>query len=177
MCDQSLSHVQLFASPWTVVHQAHLSMEFSREECWSRLPIIMSGNLLDSGIEPTSLTCPALADKLFTIVPPGKPTLFIGDLYTDLVAKSCLTLYDPMGCSPPGSSVHVIFQGRILEWVVTSFYREFSPPTDWTWASWIAGRFFTNWATREVRWLYIFIHMYPCFKIFLIKSGAEEYKD
>ena len=80
-------------------------------------------------IEPTSFTYPALADEFFTIVPPGKPTLFIGDLYTDLVAKLGPTLYDPI-CSPPGSSVHVIFQGRILEWVVTSFYREFSPPTD-----------------------------------------------
>ena len=34
-----------------------------------------------------------------------------------LVAQSCLTLCDPMDCSPPGSSVHEISQGRILEWV------------------------------------------------------------
>ena len=104
-----------------------------------------------------------------TTVPPGKPTLFIGDLYTDLVAESCPTLYDPMGCSPPGSSVHVIFQGRILEWVVTSFSRGFSPPTNWTWGSWNAGRFFTNWDTREVHWciyyIYSFIHIHvlKCF--------------
>ena len=36
------------------------------------------------------------------------------------VAQSCLTLCDPMGCSPPGSSVHGILQARILEWVATS---------------------------------------------------------
>ena len=47
-------------------------------------------------IEPTSFTYPALADEFFTIVPPGKPTLFIGDLYTDLVAKLGPTLYDPI---------------------------------------------------------------------------------
>ena len=34
-----------------------------------------------------------------------------------LVAQSCLTLCNPMDCSPPGSSVHEIFQARILEWV------------------------------------------------------------
>ena len=37
------------------------------------------------------------------------------------VAQSCLTLRDPMDCSPPGSSVHGILQARILEWVAISF--------------------------------------------------------
>ena len=37
------------------------------------------------------------------------------------VAQSCPTLCDPVGCSPPGSSVHRIFQARILEWVAISF--------------------------------------------------------
>ena len=41
-----------------------------------------------------------------------------------LVAQSCLTLCNPMGCSPPGSSVHRIFQARMLEWVATAFCRE-----------------------------------------------------
>ena len=50
---------------------------------------------------------------------------------------------------PPSSSVHSIFQARILEWVVISFSRAFSPPRDQTWVSWIAGRFFTIWTTRE----------------------------
>ena len=36
-------------------------------------------------------------------------------------AQLCLILYDPMDCSPPGSSVHGIFQVRILEWVAISF--------------------------------------------------------
>ena len=66
------------------------------------------------------------------------------------VAQSCLTLRDPMDCSPPGSSVHGIFQARILEWVVIPFSR-FSQPRNQTQVSCIAGRFFTIWATRGVK--------------------------
>ena len=44
------------------------------------------------------------------------------------VAQLCLTLCDPMDCSPPGSSVHGISQARILEWVVISFSRDISDP-------------------------------------------------
>ena len=40
-----------------------------------------------------------------------------------LVTQSCLTLCDPMDCSPPGSSVHGILQARIVEWVAISFPR------------------------------------------------------
>ena len=54
-----------------------------------------------------------------------------------------------MDCSPPGSSVHAIFQARILEWVAISFSRGSSQPRDRTRVSCTAGRFFTNWATRE----------------------------
>ena len=57
--------------------------------------------------------------------------------------------YDPVDCSPPGSSVHGILQARILEWVVISFSRGSSQPRDWTQVSCLAGRFFTNWAMRE----------------------------
>ena len=63
-------------------------------------------------------------------------------------AQSCLTLCDPMDCSLPGSSVHWIFQARVLEWVAISFSRGFSWPRDRTWVSLIAGRCFTIWATR-----------------------------
>ena len=48
------------------------------------------------------------------------------------VAQSCRTLCDPMDCSPLGSSVHGIFQARILEWVAISFSRGSSRPRDWT---------------------------------------------
>ena len=45
-----------------------------------------------------------------------------------LVAQSCPTLYDPMGCSPPGSSVHAILQARILQWVAIPFSRDLPDP-------------------------------------------------
>ena len=60
-----------------------------------------------------------------------------------------MTLCDPMECRFPCSSVHGILQARILERVTIPFSRASSPPRDWTWASCIAGRFFTIWATRE----------------------------
>ena len=55
---------------------------------------------------------------------------------------------DPMDSSPPGS-VHGILQARILEWVAISFSRGSSQPRDWTWVSYISGRFFTVWAIGE----------------------------
>ena len=54
-----LSHVQLFVTPWTIAHQAPLSVEFSRQECWSGLLFPSLGDLPDPGIEPASA---ALAD-------------------------------------------------------------------------------------------------------------------
>ena len=65
------------------------------------------------------------------------------------VTQLCPTLCDPMDYSLPGSSVHGIFQARVLEWVAISFSRGCSQPRDWTWVSHIAGRRFTLWATRE----------------------------
>ena len=67
------------------------------------------------------------------------------------VAQSCSTLGDPMDCSLPGSSVHGIFQARVLEWVAISFSRGSSRPRDRTWVSHSVGRRFTIWATREVQ--------------------------
>ena len=60
-----------------------------------------------------------------------------------LVAQLCLTLCDPMDCSQPGSSVHGIFQARILERVAISSSRGSSQHRDQTQVSHIAGRLFT----------------------------------
>ena len=55
VCVPSLfSHVWFFVTPWTVAHQAPLSMRFSQEECWSGLPCPPPEDLPDSGIEPMS---------------------------------------------------------------------------------------------------------------------------
>ena len=63
---QSLSHVLLFVIPWTVAHQAPLSMGFPRQEYWSELPFPPPGDLPDPGIKPMSLASPALAGRFFT---------------------------------------------------------------------------------------------------------------
>ena len=58
MC--TLSRVRLFATPWTVAHEAPLSMGFPRQEYWSGLPFPSPGDLPDPGMEPTSPVAPAL---------------------------------------------------------------------------------------------------------------------
>ena len=63
---QLLSHVLLFVTPWTVAHQAPLSMGFSRQQYRSRLPFPSPGNLPNPGIKPVPLESPALASGFFT---------------------------------------------------------------------------------------------------------------
>ena len=63
---------------------------------------------------------------------------------TVLVAQSYPTLCNPMDCSPPGSSVHDMFQAKILEWVAISFSRGSSQLRDRTRVFCTAGRFFTD---------------------------------
>ena len=65
-----LSCVRLFATPWTVAHQASQSMEFSRQEYWSGLPFPSPGDLPNPGIEPRS---PTLQVDALPSEPPGKP--------------------------------------------------------------------------------------------------------
>ena len=69
---KSLSRVQLFATPWTVAYQAPLSMGFSREKYWSRLPFPSPWDLPGPGIEPGSPASPA--DALPSELP-GKPSI------------------------------------------------------------------------------------------------------
>ena len=64
--DKSLSHVQLFATLWTVACQAPLSMGLSRQEYWNGLSCPPLGDLPDPGMEPVSLTSPALEGGFFT---------------------------------------------------------------------------------------------------------------
>ena len=64
-------------------------------------------------------------------------------------AQSCPTLCNPKDYNLPGSSIHGIFQARVLEWGATAFSRGSSWPRDRTRVCHIAGRRFTVWATRE----------------------------
>ena len=59
----------LFGTPWTIAHQAPLSLGFSRQEYWSGLPFPPPEDLPDSGIEPRSLRSPALADEFNQVFP------------------------------------------------------------------------------------------------------------
>ena len=59
-----------FAIPWTVAHQAPLSMAFPRQEYWSRLSFLSPGDLPDPEVSPTF---PALIGGFFTTEPPDKP--------------------------------------------------------------------------------------------------------
>ena len=66
-------HARLFATPWTVACQAPLSMEFFRQEYWSRLPYPPPGDLLNPGIEPAS---PALQTDSLSVEPSGNPIVY-----------------------------------------------------------------------------------------------------
>ena len=57
-----------------------------------------------------------------------------------------------MDCGLPGSSVHGIFQARVLEWIAISFSRGSSQPRDWTRVSCIVDGHFTVWATT-LKWI------------------------
>ena len=107
------------------------------------------GDLPNPGIEPKSS---ALQTDSLPTEPSGKPLSLhycLDGMCVCEVAQSCPTLCDPMDCSLTGSSVHGIFQARVLEWVAISFSRGSSPPRNRTPVSRIAGRCFTVWATRN----------------------------
>ena len=70
----SLSRIRFFATPWTVDHQAPLTMGFSRHKYWSGLPFPSPGDIPDPGMEPGS---PALRADSLPSAPPGKPTLIL----------------------------------------------------------------------------------------------------
>ena len=96
------SCVRLSATLWPVARRAPMSMGFSRQECWRGLPCPPPGDLSNPGIEPASLTSPALAGGFFTTTPPGKPLL---------VEVQCLfsylgwSLQNPYWMGFPGGSV------------------------------------------------------------------------
>ena len=126
------------------------------------IAISLSGDGPKSGTEPMSPASPALAGGFFFFTAratweaqKGSESATKNKTWSftsseSEVAQSYLTLCDPMDCSLPGSSVHGIFQARILEWVAISFSRGSFRPKDRTQVSRIIGRRFIIWATREV---------------------------
>ena len=72
-----------------------------------------------------------------------------------LTLQSCPALWNPMDCSPRGSSIHRILQAKILEWVAMPSFRGSYWPRDWTCVSCVsctASELFSHWAIREVLW-------------------------
>ena len=91
---QSLSHVQLFETPWTVAYQAPLSVEFSRQEYWSGLPFPSPGDLPHPGIKPGS---PTLQANSLLTEPAGKPLFWGRKVQIPVAHKACyLAMRDEM---------------------------------------------------------------------------------
>ena len=97
-------------TPWMVAHQVLLSMEFSRQEYGSELPFLALGVLPDPGIEPTSPSSLALAGDFYHCATQEDFIYIYTHKHTHIyiyivVAQSCPTLCDPMGCYMPGFPV------------------------------------------------------------------------
>ena len=91
------SRVQLCATPQTAAHQAPPCLGLSRQGHWVAISPI------PGALQAKTLGCHFLLQCMKV-------------KSESEVAQLCLTLSDPMDCSPPGSSVHGIFQARVLEW-------------------------------------------------------------
>ena len=128
---QLLSCVWLFASSWTTARQIALSLDYpldtggsyhcsclvSRQEHWNGLPFPSPRDLPDPGIKPMS---PALLANTLVLHHQKSPQYFAAAAAAKSL-QSCLSLCDPMDRSPPASSVHGIFQAKVLEWVAIAF--------------------------------------------------------
>ena len=134
------SRVLLFVTPWTVGHQAPLSMGFSRQEYWSGLPCPASHTSGQPGSLPLAQAGePLLQFSFLTCLEfPSSGLFHISDpqlAWHPFAAATkslqlCPTLCDPIDGSPPGSPIPGILQARTLEWVAISF----SNAWKWKWS-------------------------------------------
>ena len=104
LCVQLLSHVRLFAIPWSVACQAPLPMAFSGQESWSGLPFPSPGDLPDPGIETVSPVSPALQADSLLLSHRGSPIyvfffrfLFHYRLLQDIEYRSLCYTVGPFG--------------------------------------------------------------------------------
>ena len=116
------SNVPVFVTLWAIARQAPLSMGFSRQESWSRLPHPPPGDL------PTSPGAPALQADFLPLSHRG--SLFMAEVKWKSLSRVWF-------CNP--WTVHGILQAKILEWVAYHFSRGSSQPRNQTGVSCIAG--------------------------------------
>ena len=147
-----------YRSSWTAPLPQFSSQWFL--ECWFLTsPINLSSNNLPAiaSLRILLFTYSSVRSSFITLLfwitcnefcfPPGIlliPQVFVKSIrkVKVLVAQLSPTLYNPMDCSLPGSSVHGIFQARILKWVAISFTRGYSQHRDPNWVSCTAGRLY-----------------------------------
>ena len=115
VCAQSLSHVRLFATPWTVAHQAPRSMAFSRQEYWSGLPFPPPGES-SRPRDWTRVSC--IGRWFFTTPPPGKPQDLYGVLKNihSYLLLQVEKLRSGKGLSCSGSSSSLLILGLEPKW-------------------------------------------------------------
>ena len=138
-------------------HAGALSSKTSRHESWAPCSGGRHGRSPEgAGGSAAALHCfwteweintsiPGIMSKTGSWSMQRNPLEHPGKCVCVLVAQSCPTLWDPTDYSPPGSSVHGVFQAWVLGWVAIPFSRGSSPPRDQAQVSCIAGRFFTIW--------------------------------
>ena len=164
---QSLSHVQLFATPWAAARQTSLSITNSQSllklmsiesvmpsnhliPCHPLLllPLIFLSIRVFSSESVLRIRRPKYWS--FNISPSNDKNSYWKNFRWIKSVLSCVWLCDPVDCSPPGSSVHGISQARILEWVAISSSRGSSWPrvqTSISWGSCIGRQILCHWAT------------------------------
>ena len=147
-------HILIYVVIWIVVVQSHIACNSSQthglQHAWIScplpgFPVPSPFPGVCSNSRPLSQCC---HPTISSFVGPSSSCLQSFPKWSE-IAQSCPTLCNPMDSSPPGYSVHGIFQARILEWVAISFSRGSSQPRDQAWVSCIADRRFTIWASRE----------------------------
>ena len=109
------------------------------------------------------------AQTYFIVLSVGGGGGFVGHQESSTPRVGGVQLCNPVGCSLPGSSVHGILQVRIVEWVAISSFRGSSWPRNWTRASSIAGRFFTDGVMREVQ----YIQQHSCICWYLVSLATN----
>ena len=156
---QLLSCVWLFATPWSATRQPSLSITNSRSSLkFMSIKSMMPFSRLILCRPP--LLLPPIPPSISVFSSESALRMRWPESWSVSVTQSCPPLCDPMDCSPPGSSVHGILQARILEWVAIPFSRGSSWTRDWTWVSFIAGRFFTICATITFRSLPFWVNYF-----------------